>query len=168
MRVPLGVALRLLACAAGSAVPELHGSGDVAPSRLFWQLMGLIEARARELIHMTYRATGPSVGQIEFVGSGAQALNHFGSGGVPMAQARYDNLSRHGRKMLHVPFALRAIGVFHSLPASELTGPLNLTGCELARIFSGEVTTWGHPSIKALNPGVYGRLLRCLPIGARD
>eukprot|EP00965_Chrysotila_dentata_P083545 2756188-Pleurochrysis_carterae.AAC.1 len=56
--------------------------------------------------------------------------------------------------MLHIPFALGAIGVWHSVPATELgaAGTLELDACLLAKIFSGQITTWGDPQIKALNP----------------
>ena len=137
---------------------ELHGSGTTNPSRLFWQAMDIIEERTKEAIHMTYRAVGSSTGQKEFLGAsnGNNALNHFGSGDIPMTNGRYTAVTSAGRTMVHVPFALGAIGVFHSVPAAELptSGSIHVTGCVLAKIMSAQITTWDHAEILALNPGM--------------
>jgi len=84
------------------------------------------------------------------------ALNHFGSGDIPMTQSRYDAVVAAGRSMVHVPFALGAIGVFHSVPTAELptSGSIHLTGCVLAKIMSAQITAWNDPEILALNPGM--------------
>jgi len=57
--------------------------------------------------------------------------------------------------MVHVPFAMGAIGVFHSVPAAELGGaPIDLNGCLLARIFARSITRWEDPAIRAINPSL--------------
>jgi ABC-type phosphate transport system substrate-binding protein len=65
-----------------------------------------------------------------------------------------DHFSALGaRKMVHVPFCLGAIGVFHSVPAAEVGNDgLKLDACLLAKIFSGQITTWDHAEIRAQNP----------------
>ena len=50
---------------------------------------------------------------------------------------------------VHIPLALGAIAVFHSVPAGEIGGSLKLDACLLAKIFSGAVETWDHPDVKA-------------------
>lgn len=134
----------------------MHGSGTTNPSKLFWKAMDLIEERSCLPLHLTYRAVGSSTGQKEFVGNdGSSALNHFGSGDIPMTSERYAEVAATGRKMLHVPFGMGAIGVFHSVPTSGLGGaPLDLNGCLLAKIFSRQITTWDDAEIKALNPSM--------------
>lgn len=134
-------------------VEVMHGAGTTNPSKLFWNAMELMTERSRLPLHLTYRAVGSSTGQKEFLGdtNGYAALNNFGAGDIPMTKSRYDSLVANGRTMVHVPFALGGIGVFHSVPTSK---PLDLTGCLLARIFSLEITTWNHPDIVALNPGL--------------
>ena len=126
------------------------------PSKLFWQAMDIIEERARLPLHLTYRAVGSSTGQKEFVGdNGTSALNHFGSGDIPMTSAHFGQVVAGGRTMIHVPFAMGGIGVFHSVPASGLGGaPLDLNGCVLAKIFSRQITHWDDAEIKALNPSM--------------
>jgi len=139
-------------------IQQLHGSGTTNPSRLFWQSMDIIEERTKGPVHLTYRAVGSSTGQKEFLGAsnGNMALNHFGSGDIPMTNARYSSVVGAGRTMVHVPFALGAIGLFHSVPSSELptSGSIHLTGCVLAKIMSTQITTWNDAEIVALNPGM--------------
>ena len=151
---------------------ELHGAGTTNPSKLFWQVADLLEERARVSLHITYRAVGSSTGQREFLGcynaldadsmclpEGGGALfppvrmNDFGAGDIPMSAGRYADVAKLGRKVVHVPFAVGGIGVFHSVPEGMLGGkPLHLTGCVLAKIFSAQITKWDDPEIVALNP----------------
>lgn len=134
----------------------MHGSGTTNPSKLFWQAMDTIEERARMPLHLTYRAVGSSTGQKEFVGdNGSTGLNNFGSGDIPMTSSRYAEVTSAGREMLHVPFAMGAIGVFHSVPTSNLGGAaLDLNGCLLAKIFSRQITMWDDAEIQAVNPSM--------------
>ena len=142
-------------------VQMLHGAGTTNPSKLFWELLGLVQARAKFAVHATYRAVGSSTGQKEFLGAsnGNKALNHFGSGDIPMTAERYSAVVDAGRTMVHVPFALGGIGVFHSAPVGGAS--VHLTACVLAKIFSVQITTWDDPEIEALNPDV---ALPTLPI----
>ena len=151
---------RLQACEAKS-VQTLHGAGTTNPSKLFWELLGLMTARARFPVHATYRAVGSSTGQKEFLGAsnGNKALNHFGAGDIPMSADRYNAVVAASRTMVHVPFALGGIGVFHSAPVGGAS--VHLTACVLAKIFSAQITTWDHDDIKALNADV---TLPSLPI----
>ena len=108
----------LLAALAHGEIEVMHGAGTTNPSKLFWNIMELMSERARIPLHLTYRAVGSSTGQKEFVGStnNYEALNHFGSGDIPMTSERYAEVVSHGRTMVHVPFAMGGIGVFHSGP----------------------------------------------------
>ena len=136
-------------------VRQLHGAGTTNPSKLFWELLGLMTARAKVPVHATYRAVGSSTGQKEFLGAttnGNKALNHFGSGDIPMTKERYDAVAAAGRTMVHVPFAVGGIGVFHSAPVGGAT--VDLDACVLAKIFSAQITMWDDAEIKALNADV--------------
>jgi len=106
---------------------------------------------------MTYRAVGSSTGQKEFSqqadGDYAAGLNDFGAGDIPMSASRYTGIQNAGREMVHVPFCMGAIALFHSVPADEVgTAGLKLSPCVLAKIFSGQITTWDDASIMADNP----------------
>ena len=134
----------------------MHGSGTTNPSKYFWEAMSLITQRSKVPVHMTYRAVGSSTGQKEFVGSlnNFFALNDFGAGDIPMTKSRYDQVVARGRQVAHIPFALGAIGVFHSLgpPGQQLE--LDLDACLLAKIFSRQITKWDDPEIRAANPNI--------------
>lgn len=155
------IAAALVASAAAGMGAELHGSGTTNPSRLFWQASSLIEARAKMALRITYRAVGSSVGQREFVGEEPydKSVNDFGAGDIPMKPDNYDKVVGSGREMLHVPFVMGGIGVFHNVPQSELVDAegkdrdLNLTACVLAKIFSRQITRWDAQEIKDINPG---------------
>lgn len=57
--------------------------------------------------------------------------------------------------MLHLPFALGAISIFHSIPnVSSGKGGLNMTSCLLARIFKRDIIVWDHEDILELNPNL--------------
>merc|ERR1719483_232696 len=142
-------------------VQMLHGAGTTNPSKLFWELLGLVQARAKFALHATYRAVGSSTGQKEFLGAsnGNKPLNHFGSGDIPMTADRYNAVAAAGRTMVHVPFAMGGIGVFHSAPVGGAS--VHLTACVLAKIFSAQITMWDDAEIKALNADV---TLPSLPI----
>lgn len=137
--------------------PELvlAGSGTTNPSRMLWKLFERIEEQSRRPLWMSYRAVGSSTGQKEYVGENNDgvAFNHFGSGDIPLTQDRYDALRASGRTPVHIPFLLGAISFFHNVPNLPAAG-LQVTGCILARIFSRDITTWDHPDILALNPGM--------------
>mmetsp|Transcript_34660 Transcript_34660/g.83733 ORF Transcript_34660/g.83733 Transcript_34660/m.83733 type:complete len:886 (-) Transcript_34660:215-2872(-) len=134
---------------------ELHGSGTTNPSKLYWQVMDFMTARAKIPLRMTYRAVGSSTGQAEFVGASntpaGTPFTHFGSGDIPMTTANFNALN--GAEMMHIPFAVSAIAIFHSVPPEDNAGqPLNLDACTLAKIFRGKISSWEDAEIKALNP----------------
>merc|ERR1712216_690843 len=98
----------------------LHGSGTTNPKNWFAKAMKLIEHRSPVPLLLTYRAVGSSTGQAEFVGDNGQSLNHFGAGDIPMTKTLYDANFDGANTMVHLPFALGAIGVFHSVPQDEI------------------------------------------------
>ena len=139
-------------------VVPLHGSGTTNPRNWFAQVMKQMEHRARAPLLLTYRAVGSSTGQKEFTGQASNSwmsYNHFGAGDIPMTNARFQDMAAQGITMLHLPFALSAIGIFHSVPAGEIgSSSLQLPDCLLARVFGGDITRWDHPDIVAANPGL--------------
>lgn len=140
---------------------EVDGSGTTNPSKFFWHIMDSFMAMTRRDIRLTYRAVGSSTGQREFTQSSdndyAAGLTDFGSGDIPMTNARWSGLQTAGRGAVHVPFALGAIGIFHSVPEGEVGAQgLKLKPCVLAKIFSGAITEWTDPEIAVDNPGMAG------------
>ena len=157
MKLALAAAAALTAPsgAMSASSVELDGSGTTNPSKFYWEIMSLFEARAKPGVKMTYRAVGSSTGQYEFMGEdqGFAAFNDFGSGDMPFSTENYDKLKAAGVAPLHIPFNLGAMSFFHNVPDSTLpsTG-LNLDACVIADIFNAVITTWDHADITAINP----------------
>jgi len=153
------VVAAIAAHGAAAQTLEVHGSGTTNPSKFFWDIMDSFMAMTRRDIRLTYRAVGSSTGQREFTQSSdndyTAGLTDFGSGDIPMTNARWQGLQTAGRGAVHVPFALGAIGIFHSVPEGEVGAQgLKLKPCVLAKIFSGAITEWTDPEIAVDNPGI--------------
>ncbi|CAJ1357226.1 unnamed protein product [Effrenium voratum] len=156
MSLRLALALVPLALVTGQTV-QVDGSGTTNPSKFFWKVMETMEVRAKKDLRLTYRAVGSSTGQKEFSqvsdGDYSGSLSDFGAGDIPMSQDRYNGMVSASKAMVHLPFCLGAIAVFHSVPKDELGNvPLKLSPCVLAKIMGGTITMWDDAEIKALNP----------------
>ena len=109
-------------------------------------------------IRFTYRAVGFSVGQSEFIGANdtaallAQPYNDFGLGDIPLSSSKYDALKEECIEMVHLPYVMGAISLFHNIPnVPDRPSGLNLTSCVIAQIFGRKITTWDDPAIIKLN-----------------
>eukprot|EP00913_Durusdinium_trenchii_P028567 g26793.t2 len=143
----------------GYGIVPLHGSGTTNTKNWFAKAMKVMEERARVPLFLTYRAVGSGTGQKEFVGNAAnmyKSYSHFGAGDIPMSSTHYTTLMGQSppESMVHLPLALGAIAVFHSVPSGEVGGALALDACLLAKIFDGQITTWDDAEIKAQNPNM--------------
>mmetsp|Transcript_36496 Transcript_36496/g.112915 ORF Transcript_36496/g.112915 Transcript_36496/m.112915 type:complete len:641 (-) Transcript_36496:231-2153(-) len=157
------LALALLLAAAASAQNEnvivLDGSGTTNPSKYFWDILALFEARAKPVVHMTYRAVGSSTGQFEFMGEDNPAgafvpYSDFGSGDMPFNEEKYQSLQGANIEVLQVPFSLGAMSFFDNVPDDyQPEDGVKMSACVLADVFSGRVTTWDDPAIVELNEG---------------
>lgn len=138
---------------------QVHGSGTTNPSKCYWRIMTQMMQRAKLPLHMTYRAVGSSTGQFEFIGQNNTtpfsytAWNDFGSGDIPISTENYEALKNNNVEIAHFPFVLGAISFFHSVPGMENgSNGLNLTSCQLAKIFKREIIYWDDDEIKSDNP----------------
>ena len=126
--------------------------------------MDELVTRAKLPIRYTYRAVGSSTGQKEFINADDNDNNNnaaaapaadFGSGDIPLSTAQHDLLTAANVEVMHLPVFVGAVAVFHSVPLhAGHHFPLNMTGCLLARIYTGEITDWSHDDIRALNPNM--------------
>lgn len=134
-----------------SDIVSVHGSGTTNPSKCIWMLMDQFMDRTKVPTSLTYRAVGSSTGQKEFFGvnnTGTNAYvphNDFGSGDIPVSTSHYNAFTATGKEMVHLPFVLGAISIFHNIPDVP-DGPqgLNLTACVLSKIFKREIKYWDH------------------------
>eukprot|EP00928_Gymnodinium_smaydae_P099736 TRINITY_DN959_c0_g1_i1.p1 TRINITY_DN959_c0_g1~~TRINITY_DN959_c0_g1_i1.p1 ORF type:complete len:473 (+),score=113.69 TRINITY_DN959_c0_g1_i1:43-1461(+) len=135
----------------------LDGSGTTNPSKFFWEVMSRFEARAMPAVKMSYRAVGSGTGQYEFIGkdnSYAPYNQDFGSGDIPIGAADHAALVGAGKQILHFPFQMGAMSIFHNIPGLPKSGAgaLKVDACIIAKIFRRLIKTWDDPEIKALNP----------------
>jgi len=140
---------------------QIHGSGTTNPSKCYWRIMTQMMQRSKLPLHMTYRAVGSSTGQLEFIGQNNTtpfsytAWNDFGSGDIPISTENYEALKNNNVEIAHFPFVLGAISFFHSVPGTENgVNGLNLTSCQLAKIFNREIIYWDDDELKSDNPNL--------------
>ena len=142
-------------------IVQLHGSGTTNPSKCYWHIMDTFHEQSKLPIRMTYRAVGSGTGQKEFIGAGIKGVdnatgtlpdNDFGSGDIPISSSDYQTLKDNGVDVLHFPIVAGSISFFHSVPTGN--APLNLTACNLAKIFKQSITDWNDQEIKDVNPNL--------------
>jgi phosphate transport system substrate-binding protein len=68
--------------------------------------------------------------------------------------------------LLNIPLSVAALMVNYNIPGVKTS--LKLNGKVLASIYSGKVTAWNDPSIKALNPGVSLPSTKIVPLHRAD
>ena len=149
-----------------SAVPiVLSGSGTTNPSKCFWHVLAELQSQIKRPTHLTYRAVGSGTGIKEFLGKDIdingtitttnEAYNDFGAGDIPISTEDKEAWNAKGIEFLQLPFVLSSVSFFHSIPGVP-TGDngLNMTACLLSRVFNRDITTWDHPDILDINPGL--------------
>jgi phosphate transport system substrate-binding protein len=67
--------------------------------------------------------------------------------------------------LMNIALAISAQQVNYNVPGLK---KLNLDGTVLAQIYSGKITTWNDPAIKALNPGVSLPSMKIVPLRRLD
>jgi ABC-type phosphate transport system substrate-binding protein len=138
---------------AAQQVLSIHGSGTTLASKCYWHVMDKMETRAKQPLHMTYRAIGSSSGQAEFSQNEDGPIVDFASGDIPLTRDRYDALQEH-TTVLQLPLFLGAVSFYYSQPstAAGTSVPLNMTACTLAKVFTGSISSWDHEEIVQQNP----------------
>ena len=94
-------------------------------------------------VSLNYQSIGSGGGIAQFT---AKTVD-FGATDSPLNQERTAALPAPA---VHIPEAIGSVVAVYNLPGMEKG--LKLTGPLLAEIFVGNITTWNHPQIKALNP----------------
>ena len=92
---------------------------------------------------INYQSIGSSGGIRQFL----KGTLDFGATDVPMSET--DEKNAKGQ-VIHIPTVLGAVAVTYNLDLLP-EEPLQFDGDILARIWTGEIKTWNHPDIKALN-----------------
>ena len=72
----------------------------------------------------------------------------FGASDAPMTPDQFSACNG----CLQIPWALGAVAIMYNVPGAP--NLMKIDGATLAKIFSGQITTWNDPAIAKLNPGV--------------
>ena len=124
---------------------QIRGSGTTNPSKLFWWAMDKLEERAGSPVRLTYRSVGSGTGKADW----ADHTDGGGTGGDPdFASTDYGLPADSTKPFLQIPFQIGAVSVFVNLPGVK-TGDIKLSGCTVAKIFNGDITSWDDAAIKA-------------------
>lgn len=99
--------------------------------------MELFSVRTKPQATLTYRSVGSAAGQVEFLGNAsstppyATPFSAFGSGDTPLTTSQYQSLTvTGGQAMIHVPYLLNKIGLFHNLPGLTQVGICHMTNVQ--------------------------------------
>jgi len=137
---------------AGDRVLSIHGSGAVLSSGCFGRVMEKLETRSKLPVKMTYRAIGSKDGHLEFLEKdGDSVVVDFSGANYALSKKTHRDFTQSNKEILQLPVFLRATSFYHGIPN---TPNLNLTGCVLSKIFSGEIQSWDDHEIKAINPNL--------------
>lgn len=64
------------------------------------------------------------------------------------------NYNSSGRPVVQFPLAFGSVTVYYNLTNFTTPNSLRLNGSVAAAIFQGNITTWDHPDILAINPNL--------------
>ena len=124
---------------------QIRGSGTTNPSKLFWWAMDKLEERAGSPVRLTYRSVGSGTGEADWADHTAGGT----TGGDPdFASTDFGLPADSTKPFLQIPFQIGAVSVFVNLPGVK-TGDIKLSGCTVAKIFNGDITSWDDAAIKA-------------------
>jgi phosphate transport system substrate-binding protein len=110
-------------------------------------------------IQVSTTSTGSGAG----IAQATKGLVQIGASDAYMSDA----LIKKNPQMLNIPLAISAQAVNYNLPGLNDKN-IKLSGPILAAIFSGKVTMWNDPMIKAANPGVALPAHAIIPIHRLD
>jgi len=126
-----------------ATVPVLNGAGSSLAAPLVQQWASQFKVKTG--ITVNYQSVGSGKGQSMFF----DRTVDFGATDPPLTQSQYGNYSGN---IAQIPIVTAAVAVTYNLPEIPKNVNLNLTGCVLAKIYSGLIKKWNDPEIKSLNP----------------
>lgn len=120
----------------------LNGAGATFPAPLYERYAREVKKKYPDLT-VNYQAVGSGAGVNQVIAGTVQ----FGASDSAMTDAE---MAKVKNGVILVPTAGGAVAVVHNLPIDNL----KLSRKTLPAIFSGQITKWDDPQIKADNPGV--------------
>ncbi len=162
----LFVALALTLAGCGSTTTTTTSQGPVSLQETgstllypLFQIWAPAYTKSHKDIKITPQGTGSGTGISDAVNGTVQ----IGASDAYMANAQM----QADPGMLNIPLAISAQQIMYNLPGLNQQH-LHLTGPVLAGIYTGKITMWNDPAIKALNPGVQLPAVKIVPIHRSD
>lgn len=122
----------------------LYGAGATFPAPLYQRWIEAFQAKRQDL-SLNYAVVGSGEGVSRFL---AGAVD-FGASDVPMSAT---DVAKAKSGVVQVPATAGMVVLAYNLPGLPAT--LKLPADVYAGIFSGAITTWDDPAIKAANPNL--------------
>ena len=155
----LAIAATVAATAPAHAATTLVETG----SSLLYPLFNLW-VPAFTAAHPDVQITTTSTGSGAGIAQSIKNLVQIGASDAYMANA----LVHHNPNMLNIPLAISAQAVNYNLPGLSANTHIKLSGPILAGIYSGKITMWNAPAIRAANPGVNLPAHKIIPVHRVD
>jgi phosphate transport system substrate-binding protein len=184
------VPLTVLAAACGSSSPSKPSSSSTAAAKMVGSALPTSPSSTPEVITETgstllypLMGTWTEAYQKQFINSSKDPLVTIETGGTGSGTGITDaatgtvnigasdaylsssDMSTYPT-MLNIPLAISAQQINYNVPG--ITKPLKLDGTVLAEMYSGKITNWDDPAIKALNPGAPLPNLAIVPLHRSD
>jgi phosphate transport system substrate-binding protein len=175
LRIAVGAALAVLTVACGTGQPGQAGGTaaavlSAAGATITETGSGLLYPLARTWA-AAYHEQVPGV-TVTTASTGSGKGIAAASGGAVDIGASDAYLSSgdlvKNTTLLNIPLAISAQTVIYNVPGLAAGGHLKLNGTVLAAIYSGSVTRWDDPRIKALNPAQPLPALTIVPVHRSD
>jgi len=122
---------------------QLQGAGATFPYP-FYSKLAAEYSKVVPGVQVNYNSIGSGGGIRQFTDKTVD----FGASDAPLTEAQYSGVEG----VLHVPMVIGGVVAAYNVPG--LSSGLRLTGDVLARIFLGEITSWGDQDIRSLNPSL--------------
>ncbi|WP_066465614.1 phosphate ABC transporter substrate-binding protein PstS [Sanguibacter suarezii] len=154
--------------ASTEAAADLSGNLAGAGATSVEKAMGGWIAKFGEVapdVTVSYEGVGSGGGREQFLAGGVQFAGSDSALTAEEAAAAVDRC--FGGEAIELPLYISPIAVVYNLPGVDAEH-LNMSPATIAKIFSGQITTWNDPAIAAENEGVTLPALAIVPVNRSD
>jgi phosphate transport system substrate-binding protein len=155
----LGTSIRIISAVAAAALLAVvvAGTADAKPAKRLSTISGAGSTFVSPLVAQWISPLGAAYGielQYSPIGSGGgiaaitSRTVDFGASDAPLTPDQFNACNG----CVQIPWALGGTSIMYNLPGVK--NLLHMDGPTLAKIFSGQISTWDDPAIAALNKGV--------------
>ena len=128
---------------------SLQGSGSSFVNPVMQDWVQAFAGNTSNLVQISYSSVGSGTGKSNFIAGSTD----FAGSDAPLSSSEVSTITSHSQVALTIPDTIGAIVMIYNIP-SGLTGTLNLTASNIAKIYQGNITNWNDPELTANNPGL--------------